>query len=205
MKSSDIDVAYRSRLLSCIRNTIEDMAVIEPLKIEFFRGDSFQIIVNHPEEAMRLSILLRAGLKANTPIDSKMLWDARLSLGIGTIAYEGKDIAVSDGEAFQYSGRGLDKIGKKRLVVKSRWEEVDNELRVSSAFADNIISAWTRSQAQAVYYVLLSGASRDEIAMRRNQTVQNIGKLQHAARITLIQQFIARYRDLINNVISNEL
>lgn len=42
----------------------EELQVFSPLKCEIYRGDSFQIVVNRPEMAMLIAILLRAGLKS---------------------------------------------------------------------------------------------------------------------------------------------
>ena len=36
-------------------------------KVEFFRGDSFQMIIDAPENAMKIAVLLRAGLRSCTP------------------------------------------------------------------------------------------------------------------------------------------
>lgn len=124
IKSSAIQIEYRNCLLESIRKVVDELNVIEPLKIEFFRGDSFQMIINNPENAMLIAILLRAGIKSHTPKDCKKAWDARLSLGVGTISYHADNIVLSDGEAFQYSGRELDDIGKRCLIVKTRWPDV---------------------------------------------------------------------------------
>lgn len=41
------------------------------------------------------------------------------------------EIITSDGEAFLYSGRKFDKMGKQHLVVKTPWSEVNEELAES--------------------------------------------------------------------------
>lgn len=81
--SSAIQIEYRDFLLKSIQKIAEELNVIEPLKIEFFRGDSFQMVINNPENAMQIAILLRAGLKSHTPKGCEKPWDARLSLGVG--------------------------------------------------------------------------------------------------------------------------
>lgn len=72
-------------------------------KVEFFRGDSFQMIIDAPENAMKIAVLLRAGLRSCTPKECKKPWDVRLSLGVGTISYYANNTVLSDWEAFQYS------------------------------------------------------------------------------------------------------
>ncbi len=201
IESSVIQIEYRDILLGSVRKIANDLSVIEPVKIEFFRGDSFQMIINHPENAIKIAILLRAGLKSHTPKECKKLWDARLSLGVGTISYHANNIVVSDGEAFQYSGRKLDEIGKRRLIVKTRWSDANEELQVSTAFADEVISSWSVSQSQATYQALLYNTSQKEIAHKFKKSAQNISKLLSAAKVNLIQMYIERYHNLISNLI----
>ena len=187
--------------MESIRKIVDELSVIEPLKIEFFRGDSFQMIIENPENALRVAVLLRTGLKSYTPKESKKPWDARLSLGVGTISYHADNIILSDGEAFQYSGRELDEMGKRRLFVKTRWKDVNEELQVSTAFADEIISSWSVSQSQASYQALLYNTSQKEIAQKFQKSAQNISKLLNAAKTDLIHNYLERYHHLISNLI----
>ncbi len=200
IESSAIQIKYRDFLLKSIRGIVDELSVIEPLKIEFFRGDSFQMIVNSPENAMKVAVLLRAGLKGHTPKESKKPWDARISLGVGTIFYHADNIVLSDGEAFQYSGRELDEMGKRRLIVKTRWSEVNEELQVSTAFADEVISSWSVSQSQATYQALLYNISQKDIAHKFQKSAQNISKLLNAAKTNLVRMYIDRYHNLISNL-----
>lgn len=200
IESSAIPITCRGLLLEYIRKTTEELNVIEPLKIEFFRGDSFQMVINNPENAMQIAILLRAGLKSFTPRECKKPWDARISLGVGTISYYAENTVLSDGEAFQYSGRGLDEMGKRRLVVKTIWPEANDELHVSTAFADEVISSWSIAQSQASYQALLYNISQKDIANKLQKSAQNISKLLSAAKVNLVQMYIDRYHNLILNL-----
>ncbi len=200
VESSGIQMKYRDFLLKSIQKITDDLSVIESLRIEFFRGDSFQMVIDTPENAMKIAVLLRAGLKAHTPREYNKPWDARLSLGVGSISYYADHIVLSDGEAFQYSGRGLDEIGKRRLIVKTRWREVNDELQVSTAFADEVISSWSVSQSQAVYQALLYNTPQKEIAHKFQRSAQNISKLLSAASVNLIRIYIDRYHNLILNL-----
>lgn len=199
--SSAIEIKYRDFLLESIRKIVNELEIIEPLNIEFFRGDSFQMVVNSPENAMQIAVLLRAGLKHHTPKEYKKPWDVRLSLGIGEISYHAERIVLSDGEAFQYSGRELDEMGKQRLIVKTRWKDVNEELKVSTAFADEVISAWSTSQAEAIYQALLYDIPQKDIAKKLQTSAQNVSKLLIAAKVSLIQMYIDRYHHLISNFI----
>ena len=89
------------------------------------------MVVDNPAEALKVAILLRAGLMSKTPENYRKPWDARLSLGVGDISYQADKVVVSDGEAFQISGHEFDEIGKRRLIVKTRWDTINAELKVS--------------------------------------------------------------------------
>lgn len=201
IESSAIQIKYRNFLFESIRRIVDELSVIEPLKIEFFRGDGLQLVIASPENALKVAVLLRAGLKSCTPSESQKAWDARLSLGVGSISYHADNIVISDGEAFQFSGRELDEMGKRRMVVKTRWPGVNDELQVSTAFADEVISSWSVSQSQAAYQALLYNSSQKEIAYKLQKSAQNISKLLGAAKVNLIQMYINRYHNLISNII----
>ena len=200
IESSAIQIKYRDFLLKSIREIADELSVIEPLRIEMFRGDSFQAVIDSPENAMKIAVLLRAGLKGHTPKECKKPWDARLSIGVGTISYHADNTVLSDGEAFQYSGRTLDEMGKRRLVVKTRWADVNEELQVSGAFADEVVSSWSVPQSQAAYQALLYNTSQKEIAHKFQKSAQNISKLLGAAKLNLVQMYIDRYHKLISNL-----
>lgn len=198
IKSTTVKTEWRETLLNSIRSVADELALLTPLKLEFFRGDSFQVVVANPEEALKVAVLLRAGLKSKTPQESKNPWDARIALGIGDISYSSDKVVVSDGEAFHYSGWELDEIGKRRLAVRTRWEDVNDELKVSTAFADDIISGWSFSQAFVIYSALLYQIPQREIAHKINKSAQNVSKLLGAAKENLIRMYLERYAVLIN-------
>lgn len=196
--SSAIRGEYRDILLEMLNGIVEELRdTLSPAKMEFFRGDSFQIVVEHPEEAVKMAVLLRAGIKGRTPEKLKRAWDVRLAIGIGEVSYLSDKVVLSDGEAFHFSGRELDDIGKRRLTVKTRWEELNEELEVSTAFADDIISRWTISQAKALYASLLYGLTQKEMAMSMGMSSQNVGKLLRAGKENLMALYINRSKKII--------
>ncbi len=199
VSSTAVKLEWRKKLVDAMQNVVDELSISTFLKIEFYRGDSFQIIVDDPKEALKVGILLRAGLKGRTPQGSKNSWDARMALGIGEIAYTSDKIVMSDGEAFHFSGWELDEIGKRRLIIRTRWEDLNEELRVSTAFADDVITGWSVTQAQVIYQTLLYQTSQKDIALKLNKTAQNISKLLNAAKGGLILTYLERYSVLIAN------
>ena len=197
--STKMDIESRNNLLISIEEVTKELKVLSPLKLELFRGDSFQMIVYKPEETLKIAVLLRAKIKSITPHEYKKTWDARLAVGIGEISYTSDKVIISDGEAFHFSGRELDEIGKRRLTIKTKWKDVNDELKVSTAFADNIITDWTVIQAQIVYQALLYKTPQKDIAIKYKKTAQNISKILGSAKENLINIYLERYYALITN------
>ena len=195
--STSIPIEHRKDLLTAISVISEELQVFSPLKCEIYRGDSFQIVVNRPEMAMLIAILLRAGLKSRIPKGSKQNWDARIAVGIGEMEFISDSILVSDGEAFRLSGREFDELGKRNLAIRTRWDDANEELKISTAFADDIITNWTSSQSLVIYMSLAYQMTQKEIADKLGQSSQNISKLSNVAKEKLIRTYINRCTQII--------
>lgn len=75
IQSTHIDPADRSLLLDTINNIVYDTEKWGNVRLDIYRGDSFQIIINNPVKALRTVLLLRIGLQAKSPTSFR--WDAR--------------------------------------------------------------------------------------------------------------------------------
>ena len=196
--SKAIRVEWRPRLLEILQKIAHELEQFSSLQLEFFRGDSFQLIIDNPVEALKIAVLLRAGLQGQTPDESENKWDARVALGIGKIEYAAESVVVSDGEAFHNSGCEFDELGKKRLAVRTPWAEVNDELKVSTAFADDIISGWSVTQAQVIYLTFLHQLPQRQVAACSNRSIQAVSKLLLIGREALIRMYLERYEQVMN-------
>ena len=59
IESSAIHLKYRDFLLASIGKIADELSAIGPLKMEFFRGDSFQMVIDTPENAMKIAVHCR--------------------------------------------------------------------------------------------------------------------------------------------------
>lgn len=195
--STQIDPTDRELLLNTIRSITNDAAQWSEIRLEIFRGDSFQMIVNNPIKALRIAILTRVGLQKSSPTSTK--WDARIALGIGTITFDQeRSVIESDGEAFRNSGREFDELGKyKRLAIKAPWEEFNQEFKVNTMFADELISSWTIPQAQAMYLSLLTEKTQKELASELDKSPQAFSRLMISGKANLIELYLNRYEQVI--------
>lgn len=200
--SSRIKGKERDTLLCELERIGVELTSQTPFKLDIFRGDSFQIETQQPEDTIRIAVLFRTALKAATPPNIRHIWDARISVGIGKVDYEGERISLSDGEAYRLSGRGLDDIGKRRLSVETPWPEVNDELAVSTAFADAIISEWSRVQSAAAYLKIGKNFTQKEIAEATGKTQQNISKILASSQEELISKYLKRCKRVITEKVA---
>lgn len=199
--STMIPITQRQALLDTIKEAAKYVAKFSPLKYEIFRGDSFQFVIDNPEQSLLIAILIRAFLRKATPKNSTNIWDARISIGIGDITYVSEDIITYDGEAFQLSGRGLDTLGKKCLGIFTKWKDVNEELQVSTAFADDVISNWSCYQAEVIIESIGENLKQKSIAYKCGKTPQAINKTLLLAKDNLIKLYIKRFETIvINNI-----
>ncbi len=179
---------------------------------EIFRGDSFQGQIPRPELALLVSIIIRARLRSYEPLfvsigsrkqDKPILHsysDARIAIGIGSVSYNAKRIAESQGEAFEKSGHAFDEMQKEneRLAIATPWENINNELEVECKLADAIISRWTASTAEAMYHHLLYGSNQKELAAQLKISQPGVYKrLTVYGNAGTLQVLLNRYAELI--------
>ncbi len=197
--STKMHVEERNSMLRMLQSLPELLSPVTAIDLEIFRGDSFQIRVVNTIDSLKVALAIRAHIRSFKFAEYKRQWDARISIGIGTVDYENGTLAMSDGEAYRASGRGLDAIGKCRLIVETPWEEVNKELRVSTAFADDIVSGWTQSQSRVMFQSLITDISHAEIGCLLGITRQMVDKALRAGKEELMTLYINRYEELIKN------
>lgn len=196
VNSSSITNEWRQIVIDALNICVSDFRSITPIKIEMYRGDSFQIVIDKAEQTLSIAIALRSKLRASTP-ENNEIWDARVSIGIGEISFESSNIVTSDGEAFRLSGRAFDCLGKKRLSISTPWSEVNSAIELNTKFADEIISSWTARQARVVYHAIQSLKTQKEMAEELGMTRQNFNYHWGASKAQLIFDYIKYFKDLI--------
>ena len=197
--SSQIKPEHRIDLLFCLKLMEDELQCVSPFRMELYRGDSFQLLVESPHKAMKIAILLRAGLISHTPTKEGDIWDARISVGLGTVDFISDKIVTSDGEAFMLSGTQLDTIGKRRLVVKTPWEDVNKELEISTAFVDDILSGWSSTQAGMMYMSLRQDKPKKDVAEMTGTSVQNVRNVLGNAKEGLVLKYLSRNSELLEH------
>jgi hypothetical protein len=147
-----LDITARQQLIEATTQLMKSW-VDEPANAEIFRGDSFQLLLDDPQKAIRRAIQLICWFRQQETADTQL--SCRLSVGIGQVSYRGKSVLDSDGSAFHYSGRAFDKMEIEELLHIQTGNERRNELfAVILIFINAIISHWTPQQAAAIFLAL---------------------------------------------------
>jgi hypothetical protein len=133
---------------------------IIPFELQVFRGDSWQLVVEPPAQALRVALFLRCHVIAASPPGA--LQDMRIAIGVDQVDFV-PDHAVSegDGAAYRASGAALDGLKQARLALVG--PGLPRGLSVCVTLLDALIQKWTARQALAVQHKLL-GQTQSEIA-----------------------------------------
>ena len=132
---------------------------------DIFRGDSFQLRVQQPEQTLKIALLIRAGLKS-LEVFTKNKMNVRIAIGIGSEEFKGDNIREADGTAYQNSGKLLDSIIEKQilLALKSPWKDFDEEMQVSFALAEVLINGWSYKSAEIAWWMLRGETTQKELS-----------------------------------------
>lgn len=173
-------------------------AVFGEHQYEFFRGDSFQVLVKPAHEA--LQVFLQARVTAMKLSGSSMpVADIRASIGIGNIKLSVKSFQNATGDVFVLSGRAFDKMAKEErttIISDEKNKAVNLGLEVVSQFIDYLFQRLTFKQA-AVVYELLMDKTQIETAKRLKKSQATVHKHAQAAGWPEIEKLLADYKNLI--------
>jgi hypothetical protein len=124
------------------------------------RGDGWQLALSRPDKALRSALYLRASLKAEFSVDT------RVCIGVGRVDHLVKEnIVESTGTAFELSGRALDRLPHE-LFMELQTDPLDKGLQRMVRLMDCVVQRWSSTEAWAVAGSLL-GKTQEEIAADR--------------------------------------
>ncbi len=117
-----------------------------PKMWEIYRGDSFQVVMNNPEDALLIAMKLKASLKSVKGIN------VRMAIGLGSRTYNAAKVTESNGSAFVNSGEKFEMLKQKKqnLAIKSDSYQFDNEMNLYLKLALIAMNNWTVNAAEIV-------------------------------------------------------
>jgi len=125
-----------------------------PIGVDIFRGDSWQMLLSEPTQALRLALFYRAILRAKMELHR---FDTRMAIALGHVdSVPGNRVSEGYGEAYLLSGKSLETMPKaSNMCFVFPGYEQENILDVVVKLIDAISFRWRDKQALA-----LTGALR---------------------------------------------
>lgn len=183
--------------LPLLKNTFNTVGA-SPKTWEIYRGDSFQIEINKPENSLLFAIKLKSTLKKIKNLD------VRIAIGIGDKNNDYKNITEGSGAAFLSSGWAFDNLLKKQnLAIAMSNKKLENILNTSLALASLTMDNWTVNSADFVTkYLENPNATQKIIAKELSISESSASERRKRAGLDEILQLEKLYRELINEKIN---
>lgn len=174
-----------------------------------FKGDSVEIFLHDPHEALRVALLLKTlvkktfawGKENNARRELFRKYGIRLAIGIGEMRIADQKQDILDGEAIYNSGRLLEKASKEKLSIKrSMFFACPNPLLteyvdVMVGLLDTLLRNATSRQNEILYYRLL-GKNEKEIAGMLNIKQSAVNQRSNSAGWKAVESALNYYEKL---------
>jgi len=176
--------------------------VFASYQFEFFRGDSFQVFLKSPAEALPALLQARAVAIRLGAQNSATVCDVRASIGIGLAKTPIRSLPTANDEAFVLSGRSFDELKEgQRLIISSAEKNATINLGLSlvARFTDFIFQRMTGKQA-AVVFELLQKRTQTDTAKRLKKSQATVHKHMQSAGWPEIEKLVKSYQELIVSI-----
>lgn len=201
VNSSKLTIAQHKKLISIVKKCSLEIQKIHPSLFqytpEYFRGDSWQLVLKKPEFALEVVLFYRAFLRAKMKNNTT---DARMAISIGSIEYVKKHFGV--GEAYKISGETLDLKGKRRLKFVFNDNTISNFLDLIVENSDFISSKWTFKQSQIIV-LALSNFNQLKIADKIKISQQAVSQQLDSAGWSVISRNMMYFKQTVLNLNNN--
>ena len=160
---------------------------------EIYRGDSFQIEIKDPKEALWAAIRIKAYLKSR-----KM--DARMGIGIGSKPKSNLKISERSGKVFIHAGQVFDSLKKDKITmgIKTDNSIVDETLNLMLQLALTIMDNWPQQSAEYVFAAIENPTlTQKELGLKLNIQQASVSRRSIRSHFDLIMKFENFYRATI--------
>ena len=176
-------------------------AALAKYQFEFYRGDSFQVYVKNPVEALQTALLCRTAAISVSKNETINLSDVRISIGIGAVTMQVKTLGTAKGEAFILSGRAFDEMTGKdtRLVIATANSLANAGLQIIADYLNAVLKVMTGKQAEVIFE-LLQGKTQQEVAKLLKKSKSTVHQHVTAGRSSEIEKLLRQYENIINQL-----
>lgn len=172
--------------------------VLKPYKYEFYRGDSFQVLIKEAGNSLRIALLCRA---AAIGITENNKADVKVSIGLGEVEDRIKTLGSAKGEAFIISGRAFDELEKmnSRLMISTADPMANLSLQIIADYINSIYSKMTSKQAKVIFELLKGGLQQD-VVKRLKKSKSTISQHASSGRWPEIEKILNQYELLVKAI-----
>lgn len=199
VESTEIQLDIREKLFSQFNDGLNQIKKQFSIEYEWYRGDALQVKTTDISLSIRIALLIKLWIKSFEK-ETKKSYDIRLSVGIGTIELDKKELSLSDGEAFRISGRNLDslKSTKQSIIIDSN-DLNSNSLKAESILLNAIIDNVTPTQSKVLFFKL-KGFKEEEIAKQLGLVQSTINQHSNSGNWNAISKYLDYFEKLYANV-----
>ncbi len=207
IESTKLSEEENNSLIQGLKNIIDELEQKQTIRGEIFRGDSLQCLINKPSEALKTALLIKTYIKGIVSINklkskhesdksiNKPVFDIRLAIGIGEVNGEKEKLSISQGEAYNLSGRLLDELKNKQTIAINTNDSYKDEFETSFKLLDFILSNATQNQCEVIYYKL-QGLTEVEISEKIGINQSAINQRSNSSGWGSILSLINRFESI---------
>jgi len=192
--SSRLRPLQRKKLQNRIDQFAQSFAKQYPdLQLQQYRGDSLQATLTKSRiHAMNIALQLQCFLIAEQ-------YHIRLSIGVGEINFQGKDVITSDGTAFQVSGPLIDELKKRNelIAITGTDNSFAAEWQAHSESLNFVLQRLSPAQAEALY-LHLQNMKQEDIAKALKISQPSVHQRLQAAGAQVFTTIIKRFESTVS-------
>ena len=167
------------------------------------RGDSIECILDHPEDALEVALILKTWVKTFEPTDIYLQkhfsrYGLRIAIGIGEMKTIDRQIDMMDGEAIYRSGRALDGLTgrtKYSFTISMPDSESEQALQVILTLVNHLLNNATARKCETLCERILTSDS-NKTAKKMGISVSGVNQTLKDLVWSAIEQAIIYYRKI---------
>ena len=171
------------------------------------RGDYIECIMNRPEDAFEVALILKTWVKSYEPSniqDDKRFnrYGLRIAIGIGEMKTIDHGLDMMDGDAIYRSGRTMDKLvgrAKYSFVISMADSEHEQALQVILTLVNQLLNNATARKCETLCERILS-SDTSKTAEKMGISVSGVNQTLKDVGWSAIEQAIIYYRKITSKL-----
>ena len=167
------------------------------------KGDTIECIMNNPEDAFEVALILKTLVKSFEPSDVNDLkrfnrYGLRIAIGIGDMKTIDRNLDMIDGDAIYRSGRTLSKLkgrAKYSFAISMENEENEQALQVILTLVNQLLNNATARKCETLCERILA-SDTSETAEKMGISVSGVNQTLKDLGWSAIEQAIIYYRKI---------